>query len=156
VPSIEVGDHRFLDRERRFAAAPGSSVGGLKRSFVKIVWVPNAAGVTAWYMIGDYGACFGKMGGTFSHSKYDRMDYAKNPPVITSVSGDAVHLAYQGRNASFHASVPREGARLFASMAAHLGLEQVEFRAAHANPADLHGFARAVYDRMQEVVRKVM
>jgi hypothetical protein len=129
-----------------------------KDSNNKIVWVPGAGGTTAWYMIGDYGACFGKMGGSFSHSKYNLKGFAKNPPVITSVSGDAVHLAYQGRNASFHASVPREGARLFASMAAHLRLEQVEdaFRAAHANETDLHGFAQAVYDRMQEVVRKVM
>ncbi len=123
----------------------------------KILSMTDTAGVADWYMIGDYGACFGKMGGHFSHSKYELKDFVRNPPVITSVTGDRVYLGYKGSHESFHASVPLQGARLFASRAADLRLDQVEdaFRAAHASDADLHGFARAVYDRFQQVVTKV-
>ncbi len=123
----------------------------------KILSVTDAAGTADWYLIGDYGACFGKMGGEFSHSKYELKDFVKNPPVVTTVSGDRVLLGYKGRNQSFHESVPLEAARLFAKRAADLRYEQVEaaFRAAHANETDLHGFARVVYDRIQQVVAKV-
>jgi hypothetical protein len=123
----------------------------------KILSVTNDTGTTVWYMIGDYGACFGKMGGHFSHSKYKLADFAKNPPVIASVSGDTVRLGYKGQNEHFNTSVPLEGARFFADRAAQLSLTQVEdaFRAAHATESDLHGFARAVYDRFQQVVTAV-
>jgi hypothetical protein len=123
----------------------------------KILSVTDTTGTTDWYMIGDYGACFGKMGGHFGHSKYALKDFVKNPPAIASVSGGSVNLGYKGTNAHFHASVPLEGARLFAHTAAQLSLKQVEdaFRAAHASEADLHGFARAVYDRIQQVVTAV-
>jgi hypothetical protein len=84
-------------------------------------------------------------------------DFVANPPVVSSVSGDTVHLEFKGRNASAHASVPREGARFLANRAAELTLAQVEdaFRAAKANEQDLHGFAEAVYGRIREVVTKV-
>lgn len=123
----------------------------------KILSVTDAAGTSEWYLVGDYGACFGKMGGTMSHSKYNLKDFAKNPPVVTSVSGQTVHLGYNGRNAAFHESVSLEGARLFAGMASHLSLKQVDdaFRAAHANDVDRQGFARAVYGRFQQVVASV-
>jgi hypothetical protein len=122
----------------------------------KILSVKDSAGTTEWYMIGDYGACFGKMGGTFAHSKYVLKDFEKNPPVIASVSGQTAYLGYKGSNASSHASVPLEGVRFFANKAAGLSLNQVEdaFRAAHANEADLHGFAQAVYRRIQEIVAR--
>jgi hypothetical protein len=108
-------------------------------------------------MIGDYGACFGKMGGFTSHSKYSLKDFLKNPPVIKSVTGDTVYLDYKGRSASAHASVSLEGARFFATRAKELTLAQVEdaFRAANTNDAELRGFSRAVYDRIREVVTKV-
>jgi hypothetical protein len=127
-----------------------------KNSNNKILSVSDAVGTTEWYMIGDYGACFGKMGGTFAHSKYRLRDFEQNPPVITSLSGQTAHLGFKGSNASSHASVPLEGLRFFANRAAGLSLEQVEdaFRAAHANEADLHGFAQAVYRRIQEIVTK--
>ena len=123
----------------------------------KILEVRTPAGTSDWYMIGDYGACFGKMGGHFSHSKYRLADFAKNPPVIASVSGGTVRLGYKGQNEHFNTSVPLEGARFFADRAAQLSLTQVEdaFRAAHASESDLHGFARAVYDRFQQVVTAV-
>ena len=127
-----------------------------KNSNNKILSVSDAAGTTEWYMVGDYGACFGKMGGTFAHSKYRLRDFEQNPPVITSLSGQTAHLGFKGSNASSHASVPLEGLRFFANRAAGLSLKQVEdaFRAAHANEADLHGFAEAVYRRIQEIVTK--
>jgi hypothetical protein len=123
----------------------------------KIVSVTDATGTRDQYLVGDYGACFGKMGGGFSHSKYSLKDYGKNPPVVTGVSGDTVHLGYKGRNAEFHESVPLEGARLFANRASQLSLKQVDdaFRAANANNADREGFARMVYDRFQQVVTSV-
>ncbi len=128
-----------------------------KDSNTRILPVPEATGTTDWYMIGDYGACFGKMGGFTSHSKYSLKDFLKNPPVIKSVTGDTVYLDYKGRSASAHASVSLEGARFFANRAKELTLAQVEdaFRAANTNDAELRGFSRAVYDRIREVVTKV-
>jgi hypothetical protein len=128
-----------------------------KDSNNKLLSVPEPEGSTDWYMVGDYGACFGKMGGRTSHSKYRLMDFAANPPVVRSVSGDTVYLEFKGRNASAHASVPLEGARFFASRAAQLTHAQVEdaFRAANANEHELHGFADAVYGRIRDVVTKV-
>ena len=123
----------------------------------KLVTVSGAGGPVDWYLISDYGACFGKMGGEFSHSKYRLKDFAATPPVISGVSGGRVYLAYKGKNEPFHESVSLEGARLFASQAADLRLEQVEdaFRAAHASETDLHGFARTVYNRIRQVVAAV-
>ena len=123
----------------------------------KIVSITDATGTRDTYLIGDYGACFGKMGGEFSHSKYRLKDFAKNPPVVTGVSGETVHLGFKGKNAEFHESVPLEGARLFADRASQLSLKQVDdaFRAANANNADRQGFARMVYDRFQQVVTSV-
>jgi len=123
----------------------------------KIVSITDATGTRDTYLIGDYGACFGKMGGEFSHSKYRLKDFAKNPPVVTGVSGETVHLGFKGKNAEFHESVPLEGARLFASRASQLSHKQVDdaFRAAIANTADREGFARMVYDRFQQVVTSV-
>ena len=123
----------------------------------KIVSITDATGTRDWYFVGDYGACFGKMGGGLSHSKYSLKDFAKNPPVVTGVSGATVHLGYKGKNAEFHESVPLAGARLFANRASQLSLKQVDdaFRAANANTADRAGFARMVYDRFQQVVTSV-
>jgi hypothetical protein len=121
----------------------------------KILSVADDSGTTDWYIMGDYGACFGKMGGMFSRSKYRLRDYLQNRPVITSVDGQTVHLGYSGFNASAHDSVPLEGVRLFSRRAAGLRLKQVEdaFRAAHASEAEVHGFAQATYQRIQEIVR---
>ena len=128
-----------------------------KDSNNKLLSVPETTGTRDWYIVGDYGACFGKMGGHTSHSKYVLRDFVANPPVVKSVSGDTMYLEFKGSNAAAHASVPLEGARFFASRAAHLTLAQVEdaFRAAHANEQDLHGFAEAVYGRIRDVVTKV-
>jgi len=128
-----------------------------KDSNNKLLSVPEATGSTDWYMVGDYGACFGKMGGRTSHSKYRLRDFEANPPVVRSVTGDTVYLEFKGRNASAHASVPLEGARFFASRAAELTHAQVEdaFRAANANEQELRGFADAVYARIRDVVTRV-
>jgi len=121
----------------------------------KILSVSDESGTTDWFMIGDYGASFGKMGGPFSRSKYKLSDYLKNPPVVSSVDGRTAHLGYSGFNSRAHASVPLDGIRLFAERASGLSLKQVEdaFRAAHASDAELHAFAQATYQRIQEIVR---
>src|SRR5262245_23275737 len=121
----------------------------------KILSVTDANGPTDWYIMGDYGASFGKMGGMFSRSKYKLRDYQRNKPVITDVDNRTAHLGYSGFNSSAHASVPIDGVRLFAQRAAGLSLQQVEdaFRGAHASEADVHGFAQATYERIQEIVR---
>jgi hypothetical protein len=128
-----------------------------KDSNTKILVVPDSGGETDWYMVGDYGACFGKMGGRMSHSKYRLKDFLGNPPVISTVTGDTVQLEYKGRNSSAHATIPLEGARFFAARAAKLTLEQVKdaFHAANASEPELNGFAQAVYSRIREVVAKV-
>jgi hypothetical protein len=129
-----------------------------KDSNNKLLSVPEPAGTTDWYMVGDYGACFGKMGGMMSHTKYRLKDFVGNPPVVKSVSGGTVSLEFKGQNASAHASVPLSGARFFANRAAKLTSAQIEdaFRAAGATDPELHGFAQAVYARIHEVVTKVM
>jgi len=126
-----------------------------KDSNTKILCVTDERGPTDWYIMGDYGASFGKMGGHFSHSKYNLRDYARNEPVITSVSKRTAHLGFSGTNSAAHASVPIEAVRWFAQRASGLSLRQVEdaFRGAHASDADVHGFAQATYQRIQEVVR---
>jgi len=121
----------------------------------KIVSVADERGTTDWYIIGDYGASFGKMGGHFSHSKYKLQDYVQNKPVITAVDNRTARLGYSGSNAAAHATVPIEAVRWFAQRASGLSLKQVEdaFRGAHASDADVHGFAQATYQRIQEIVR---
>src|SRR4029453_1961705 len=79
----------------------------------KILSVNDERGTTDWYMVGDYGASFGKMGGLFGRSKYKLKDYLRNRPVITSVDGQTVRLGYSGFNSTEHASVPLQGIRLF-------------------------------------------
>src|SRR5215831_18732403 len=120
----------------------------------KILSMTDATGTTDWYMVGDYGACFGKMGGLLSLSKYELSEYRQNRPVITAVGGRTAHLGYSGTNASAHAALPIEGVRLFAKRAAGLSVKQIAdaFRAAHASGAELDGFAEATYQRMQEVI----
>jgi hypothetical protein len=54
------------------------------------------------------------MGGQSSHSKYDFEDYVANPPVISAVTGGAVHLYDKGSNGAAHAAISYEGARFFA------------------------------------------
>jgi len=129
-----------------------------KDSNNKLLSVADTAGPTDWYMVGDYGACFGKMGGMMSHTKYRLKDYVGNPPVVKSVSGSMVNLEFKGQNASAHAFVPLSGARFFANRAAKLTGAQIEdaFRAAGAKDPELRGFAQAVYARIREVVTKVM
>jgi hypothetical protein len=129
-----------------------------KDSNNKLLSVAETSGPTDWYMVGDYGACFGKMGGMMSHTKYRLKDYVGNPPVVKSVSGSMVNLEFKGQNASAHAFVPLSGARFFANRAAKLTGAQIEdaFRAAGAKDPDLHGFAQAVYARIREVVTKVL
>jgi hypothetical protein len=123
----------------------------------KLVSLNGPGGPVDWYLISDYGACFGKMGGEFSHSKYRLKDFSASPPVISGISGGRVFLAYKGKNEPFHESVSIEGARLFAKQAANLRLEQVEdaFRAAEASDADRRGFARLVYTRIRQIVAAV-
>jgi hypothetical protein len=126
-----------------------------KNANTKIISFAGKNGPTDWYIMGDYGGSFGKMGGLFSHSKYKLRDYMANKPVITSVDGRTAHLGFSGTNSSAQSSVPLEAVRRFAQRASGLSLKQVEdaFRAAHASHADVHGFAQATYERIQEVVR---
>jgi hypothetical protein len=63
----------------------------------KLLSVADGAGRTDWYMVGDYGACFGKMGGRMSgHSKYRLKDFLANPPVIKSVNAGASEQELHG------------------------------------------------------------
>jgi hypothetical protein len=128
-----------------------------KDSNNRLLSVPDNDGITDWYMVADYGACFGKMGGMMSHTKYRLKDFVGNPPVIKSVSANTVNLDFKGQNASAHSSISLAGARFFANRAAELTLAHVQeaFRAAGATDQELQGFAQAVYGRIREVVTKV-
>jgi hypothetical protein len=126
-----------------------------KNSNTKIISVAGQNGPIDWYIMGDYGASFGKMGGLFSHSKYKVRDYVQNKPVITSVDHRTAHLGFSGTNSTAQSSVPLEAVRRFAQRASGLSLKQIEdaFRGAHASDAEVHSFAQATYERIQQVVR---
>src|SRR5262249_9208410 len=63
-----------------------------KDANTKILSITDASGPTDWYIMGDYGASFGKMGGLLSHSKYKLRHYMQNKPFITSLATLPPHL----------------------------------------------------------------
>ncbi len=109
-----------------------------------------------WYIAGDYGACFGKLGGSLSHKKYNLEAYSKEKSVIESVTSTSVYLNYSGKNTEPHEMVTLEQARFFAKVAGKLTVPQIREAFRAADEPQSEAFARVVYQRIQEVVKKVL
>lgn len=113
--------------------------------------------VKEWYIVADWGGTFGKMGGVFSHSKWDLDAYQKQA-FIDGVKNGRLELNYSGKGGRIMDSVPLEHARWFSGMVGQLSEEQIRqaFRAAGATDAEINGFASRVMEkinRLKEVTR---
>ena len=105
-----------------------------------------------WYIQSDWGGTFGKMGGAFSHTKWDVADYAKQA-FITGVSGGKLQLNYSGKMGSSLKAVPIEHAKWFATIVGGLSDEQIRdaFRAAGATEQEIAGFSSRVRQKINEL-----
>ena len=112
--------------------------------------------VKEWYLVADWGGTFGKMGGVFSHSKWDLDAYQKQG-FVEGVSGGQLRFNYSGKGGSGMDSVPVEHARWFAGMVGKLSDEQIRqaFRAAGATDAEVSGFSARLRQKIEELKRAV-
>lgn len=108
--------------------------------------------VRDWYLVADWGGSFGKMGGVFSHSKWD-LDAFMKQAFLDGVSGGQLKLHYSGKMASANKSVPVEHARWFAGILGQLTDEQLRdaFRAAGATQPEIDGFSRRLRQKINEL-----
>jgi hypothetical protein len=109
-----------------------------------------------WYVVADWGGTFGKMGGVFSHSKWD-LDAFNKQGFVEGVSGGTLRLNYSGKGGSALKSVPLEHARWFAGIVGQLSDEQLRaaFRAAGATDAEVQGFSARLRQKIEELERAV-
>ena len=108
--------------------------------------------VYEWYVQSDWGGTFGKMGGVFSHTKWDVNDYSKQA-FISGVSGGKLQLNYSGKMGSSLKSVPIEHARWFAGIIGQLTDEQIRdaFKAAGATDQEVSGFSGRIRHKINEL-----
>jgi hypothetical protein len=108
--------------------------------------------VYEWYVQSDWGGTFGKMGGVFSHTKWDVNDYSKQA-FISGVSGGKLQLNYSGKMGSSLKSVPIEHARWFAGIIGQLTDEQIRdaFKAAGATDQEVSGFSARIRHKINEL-----
>jgi hypothetical protein len=109
-----------------------------------------------WYIVADWGGTFGKMGGVFSHSKWD-LDAYRKQGFIDGVSGGSVKLNYSGKGGSILKSVPLDHAKWFAGVVGQLSDEQLKqaFKAAGAGDAETNGFVTRIREKINELKRAV-
>jgi hypothetical protein len=108
--------------------------------------------VNEWYVQSDWGGTFGKMGGVFSHTKWDVNDYSKQA-FISGVSGGQLKLNYSGKMGSSLKSVPVEHAKWFAGIIGQLTDEQIRdaFKAAGATDQEVVAFSARVRYKINEL-----
>jgi hypothetical protein len=108
--------------------------------------------VKEWYLITDWGGTFGKMGGVFSHTKWD-LDAFRKQAFIEGVSGGSLKLYYSGKMSSALKTIPLEHARWFAGIIGQLTDEQLRaaFKAAGASEAEITGFATRLREKINEL-----
>ncbi len=108
--------------------------------------------VYEWYVQSDWGGTFGKMGGVFSHTKWDVNDYSKQA-FISGVSGGSLKLNYSGKMGSSLKSVPVEHAKWFAGIIGQLTDEQIRdaFKAAGANDQEIVAFSARIRHKINEL-----
>jgi hypothetical protein len=102
------------------------------------------------YLVSDLGATFGRMGGgvVTNHSKWN-LEHFRQEGFITKVSGDQLHLAYDGYDPDFD-RVPMEHARWFAGLISQLTPAQLRraFEAAGAPPELVDGFSAKLAEKI--------
>ena len=108
--------------------------------------------VKEYYIVADWGGTFGKMGGVFSHSKWD-LDAYRKQEFIDGVSGNQLKLNYSGKGGNILKAVPLEHARWFAGLVGQLSDEQIRqaFRAAGASDAEVSGFSARLREKINEL-----
>ncbi len=116
------------------------------------MWNADKSGVDEWYIVADWGGTFGKMGGVFSHSKWD-LDAFQKQSFLKGVSGGRLNLEYSGKGGNILKSVPLEHARWFAGIIGQLTDKQIQdaFRAAGASPSEVSGFSARVRSKINEL-----
>lgn len=112
----------------------------------------ESGAVKEWYLVADWGGTFGKMGGVFSHSKWDPEAYAQQA-FVKGVSGGRLNLNYSGKGGSVMKSVPVEHAQWISARLSQLSDEQIRqaFRAAGASDADTSAFATRIREKIQQL-----
>ena len=112
--------------------------------------------VKEWYLVADWGGTFGKMGGAFSHSKWDLDAYEKQA-FVDGVSGGKLKLNYSGKGGRIMSAVPLEHARWFAGRVSQLSQEQIKqaFRAAGASNGEVEGFSSKVLQKIGQLTAAV-
>jgi hypothetical protein len=118
-----------------------------------VLAIPDSDGSSKdWYIVADWGGTLGKMGGVFSHSKWD-LDAYRKQAFIEGVSGGQVKLKYSGKGGNILNSVPVEHARWFAGVVGQLTDEQLmqAFRAAGASQTEATGFAARIREKINEL-----
>lgn len=116
------------------------------------MWNEDKSAVNEWYIVADWGGTFGKMGGVFSHSKWD-IDAFNKQGFIKGVSGGRLQLEYSGKGGSILKSVPLEHARWFAGIIGQLTDAQLAdaFKAAGATPSEVSGFSARMRSKINEL-----
>jgi hypothetical protein len=128
-----------------------------KTSNNNVLAIPDETGaIKDWYIVADWGGTFGKMGGVFSHSKWD-LDAYRKQGFIDGVSGNQLKLAYTGKGGNILNAVPLEHARWFAGLVGQLSDEQLRqaFKAAGASDAEGAGFVARLREKISELKRAV-
>jgi len=112
----------------------------------------NDGSVKDWYIVADWGGTLGKMGGAFSHSKWD-LDAYRKQSFIDGVSGNMVRLSYSGKGGRILAAVPVEHARWFCDVVGKLSDDQLReaFRAAGASQTETSGFTTRIREKINEL-----
>ena len=108
--------------------------------------------VKDWYIVADWGGTLGKMGGVFSHSKWD-LDAYRKQGFIEKVSGGMVELSYTGKGGRILKAVPVEHARWFCNVVGKLSDDQLRaaFRAAGADQTETSGFTTRIREKINEL-----
>jgi hypothetical protein len=116
------------------------------------MYADDGTGVKEWYVVADWGGTLGKMGGVFSHSKWDLEAYQKQA-FIEGVSGGKLKLHYTGKGGNILNAVPVEHARWFADVVGRLSDDQLReaFRAAGASPQEMSGFTARIREKINEL-----
>jgi hypothetical protein len=118
-----------------------------------VLGIPASDGaVNDWYIVADWGGTLGKMGGVFSHSKWD-LDAYRKQGFIEKVSGGMVELSYTGKGGRILKAVPVEHARWFCDVVGKLSDDQLRaaFRAAGADQTETSGFTTRIREKINEL-----
>lgn len=118
-----------------------------------VLTIPEEDGTASdWYIVADWGGTLGKMGGVFSHSKWD-LDAYRKQGFVEGVSGGRLQMNYSGKGGNILKAVPVEHARWFAGVISQLSDAQIRdaFRAAGASDTESAGFSARIREKIHEL-----